>query len=256
MARKPVFRTALFDMDDTLIDWSRTPIHAWQEHERNCLRRVWRWLAKHGPVPPHPQLEEAYLNELYASWRRGKRKMVAPHLADILAHTLHKVGIKDERCDRAKLLAAYGNQPPPGLRAFPDVIPTLKTLQRRGVRFGLITNASQPMSLRDETLRAHGLLDFFPECRIAAADVGYLKPHRAIFEHALALLDIRAEETIYVGDNLVADIHGAQEMGIFAVWRTRPGVALPSKNTPMFPITPDLIIHSLTELLPLWEGRA
>lgn len=256
MAANLPVRAVLFDMDDTLLDWSQTRPQAWQTHERSCLRRVWSWLAQRGPVPPYPQFDEAFFHELYASWRRGKRKLVAPHLADILTTSLAAVGIADTRCDPEALLAAYGDQPPPDIRPFPDVIPALRIMRRRGTRLGIVTNASLPMSLRDETLRAHGLLDFFPDCRISAADVGYLKPHRAIFERALEKLAVRAEEAIFVGDNLVADIHGAQEMGMTAVWRTRPGVALASQNTPLFPITPEAIIHSLAELLPLLEERA
>ncbi|MCY3836800.1 MAG: HAD family hydrolase [Anaerolineaceae bacterium] len=255
MSPATAIRAVLFDMDDTLIDWSRVPIDAWQNHERSCLRRVWRWLAQRGPVPAFQLFDEAYFREMYASWRKGKRNWVAPHLADILTHALHAVGIRDERCDREALLAAYGDQPPPGLRTFPDVIPTLQQMRRLDLRLGLITNASQPMSLRDETLRAHGLLEFFPDVRLSAADVGYLKPHRAIFAEALERLGVRAEQALYVGDNLIADIHGAQEAGIFAVWRTRPGVDLASQTTPMFPITPDLTIHSLTELLPTLAER-
>lgn len=256
MSPTPAIRALLFDMDDTLIDWSETPIHAWQEHERTCLRRVWHWLAQRGPVPDFRLLDEAYFKEMHASWRKGKRNLVAPHLADILIKSLQELGIHDERCDREALLTAYSDQPPPGLRAFPDVIPALQQMRRLDLRFGLITNASQPMSLRDETLRAHGLLEFFPDVRISAADVGYLKPHRTIFAQALEGLEVQASEALFVGDNLIADIHGAQEAGIFAVWRTRPGVDLSSQTTPMFPITPDLTIHTLTELLPILAGRA
>ena len=256
MAANHPIHAILFDMDDTLLDWSAAMPQAWQDYERSCLRRVWLWLAKHGPVPPYPRFDEAFFRELRARWRRSKRNLVAPHLVDILTHALAAVGVSDARCEREALLAAYGDDPPPGVRPFPDVLPALRALRRRGLRFGLVTNASHPMSQRDGTLRAHGLLEFFPDCRLAAADVGYLKPHRAIFERALEKLGVGAEEAVFVGDNLVADIHGAQEAGMAAVWRARPGEDIASQTTPLFPITPDATIHSFAELVPWLEERA
>ncbi len=228
----------------------------WRAHERRRLQRVWSWLARRRPTPTFPQFEESFHQELTRSWHRGRHRLIAPQLFQILSDSLLKLGITIERQERDALLRTYGDTPPPTVVPFPDVRPTLSELRARDFSLGLITNASQPMWLRDETLRAQGLLEFFPDCRLSAADVGYLKPHRAIFARALALLGRRAGEAIFVGDNLLADIHGAQEMGMTAIWRHRPDQELAKETNSLFPIVPDLSIQSLAELLPWLEGCA
>lgn len=49
--------------------------------------------------------------------------------------------------------------------------------------------------------------------------VGWRKPHPAIFERALEIADARPEEAFHVGDNLIADVWGAQHAGILGIWR-------------------------------------
>ncbi len=53
--------------------------------------------------------------------------------------------------------------------------------------------------------------------------MGYQKPHRAIFEHALELLGVPADRAIHVGDDLEADVLGAGRAGIEAVLIDRHG---------------------------------
>ena len=64
---------------------------------------------------------------------------------------------------------------------------------------------------------------------VSSHSVGYRKPHRAIFERALALAEARPEDAFHVGDNLVADVWGAQQVGIRAIWR-RSARARPSTD--------------------------
>ncbi|MBI2324179.1 MAG: HAD family hydrolase [Chloroflexi bacterium] len=50
--------------------------------------------------------------------------------------------------------------------------------------------------------------------------VGWRKPHPAMFERALAIAGVRPDEAFHVGDNLIADVWGAQQLGIRGVWRS------------------------------------
>jgi putative hydrolase of the HAD superfamily len=103
------------------------------------------------------------------------------------------------------------------------------------------------MTLRDRELAAAGIDALFPRCRIAAADVGYLKPHRRIFEQALTELGAAPDEAVFVGDSLTADIRGAQEAGMRAVWR-------PDGEAIVVPgVVPDGVIATLHDLLPLLD---
>ena len=109
----------------------------------------------------------------------------------------------------------------------------------------------------DFTAREFDLLRYFPDeaARMSAADIGYLKPHPRVFEYAVEQLGTRVEETIYVGDNPVADIAGAQGAGLRAVLRVNhPAPPLISGL-----IVPDAAINALSELLALvedWEAHA
>ena len=101
----------------------------------------------------------------------------------------------------------------------------LEALRARGLKLGIVTNASQTMAMRDAELRTLGLIEYFPDCRIAAADVGYLKPHRRIFQAALERIGANAAETVFIGDNPIADIAGAEAAGMRAAQRVNGSAA-------------------------------
>ncbi|WP_432994631.1 HAD hydrolase-like protein [Dactylosporangium sp. CA-233914] len=48
-----------------------------------------------------------------------------------------------------------------------------------------------------------------------------------MFRRGLALLGMRAEEVLHVGDSLTADVAGAQAAGIAAIWVNRRGRPAP-----------------------------
>jgi FMN phosphatase YigB (HAD superfamily) len=54
---------------------------------------------------------------------------------------------------------------------------------------------------------------------VTSRSAGYEKPHPAILERCLALLDARADEAAIVGDRPERDIAGARAVGIRAIWK-------------------------------------
>ena len=104
------------------------------------------------------------------------------------------------------------------MRALPHHARLLERLRARWP-LGLVSNFSHsPTAL--EVLRDAGLerqLD-----AIAISDrVGIRKPRPEIFRDALAQLGLAPEEAVHVGDDLVADVAGAAELGMRTVWITR-----------------------------------
>ena len=53
---------------------------------------------------------------------------------------------------------------------------------------------------------------------------GRVKPHRSIFEAALAALDARPTEAAMVGDSYSDDIEGARALGMRAILLDRDGL--------------------------------
>lgn len=62
-----------------------------------------------------------------------------------------------------------------------------------------------------------GLNPYFANV-IISEDVGVNKPHKDIFEYALRLASAQKEESIMIGDSLEADIRGAQDYGMKAIY--------------------------------------
>lgn len=51
-----------------------------------------------------------------------------------------------------------------------------------------------------------------------SASVGQSKPHQDMFQAPLKDLNLRPEQVIHVGDNLLDDIHGANSVGMHTIW--------------------------------------
>jgi FMN phosphatase YigB (HAD superfamily) len=241
-------KAVLFDMDDTLIDW-REWHGSWVDTEERHLQSVYDYLARENRTLSDDFMAfQGYYNRLTReAWADARTSLKAPHIGRMLLQALTRYGfLPDDAIGLDHCLKAYGWEPIPGVHLFPDVVPLLEILQQHDIKMGIVTNASQPMTLRDNELLGYDLMRFFPESshRISAADVGYLKPHSAIFEHALSVLGTEPDETIFIGDNPVADIAGAQSAGMRAVLR----VLSPTKSLISGLIMPDAAINTLEEL--------
>lgn len=240
-------KAVLFDLDDTLIDWSGVTSN-WWELEPIHLRHVYSYISDSvGPLKVNSEgFVEEFSRRSRDGWELARESLVSPHLGTLLIETAHAVGVPRERLDHERLLTAYKWGVADGTRVFDEVPTVLDKLQSYGMQLGMITNSFVPMMLRDIELKAHGLFKYFPDCRLSAADAGYLKPHPEVFRHALKILNVSPKEAVFVGDSLPADIVGAQSVGMRAVWR-KPLHANGLKLDGQY--VPDAQIKTLDDLL-------
>jgi putative hydrolase of the HAD superfamily len=114
-------------------------------------------------------------------------------------------------------------------RAYPDVPPALAALRRAG--FALVVVSNWDASLHDR-LAETGLAPLV-DAAVASAELGVAKPERAIFAHALALVDARAAASWHVGDSLDADVAGALAAGLRPVLVARAGARAAPDGVPV-----------------------
>jgi putative hydrolase of the HAD superfamily len=104
---------------------------------------------------------------------------------------------------------------------FANLIPgtgaMLATLRGR-YRLGLLSNFTHPPAAQEIIARL-GLGPFF-EVVLISGDLGYRKPHPLVFRALVDRLGVAEEEIAFVGDDPVADIHGAQQVGLRPIWTT------------------------------------
>jgi FMN phosphatase YigB (HAD superfamily) len=98
-------------------------------------------------------------------------------------------------------------------------MPSLDALRDAGVRMCVISNFvwGGTELIHDLELAARF------EALVISARVGFQKPHRGIFEHALRRMRVEPARAVHVGDSYKADIDGARRMGITPVLIDRSG---------------------------------
>ncbi|MGJ3237187.1 MAG: HAD family hydrolase [Anaerolineae bacterium] len=242
----------LFDLDNTLIDWRGAG--DWSDVERKNLGLVYDYLTAQG-CPLKGSLDDLcihFRSLAVEAWGQARTNLRAPQIITVMERALARFGFTpDEQITMKDVMIAYDWRVVNGVMPFPDVPSALANLREQGIAIGIVTNAWQPMWLRDAELEHHDLIQYFPQAnlRISAADVGYLKPHPNIFQHALKELGTRPQETLFIGDNPTADISGAQQAGMRAVLRVFD-LNEPTRTM----IEPDATIDSLEQLLLLVDN--
>jgi putative hydrolase of the HAD superfamily len=124
-----------------------------------------------------------------------------------------------------------------------DTLSTLQKLEEDGYRMGLISNAGDDQDVQ-QLARRFGIAQYF-DFILTSAACSYRKPHRRIFELALSNWYFLPSEAVMVGDNLDADVRGAQSVGLFAVWLSRRAG---ERTEDQLSIQPDASLSSLSEL--------
>lgn len=154
-------------------------------------------------------------DRVWANSRRRRMTTVMP-FADLLAEAFAEAGLPvDERLTlqlvhtralaKAATLAATTT----------EVVDLLSDLRDRGLRVGVVSNASI-----DEAEPWSGSpLESLVDVAVFSCYAGCLKPERAIYERAMQQLEVAPEQVVFVGDGGSDELAGAQRAGIMRVFR-------------------------------------
>ena len=107
------------------------------------------------------------------------------------------------------------------VHAAPGFHQLLDVLRDRGVRLLYLTDMYLGRRHIEEILAACGLLSLFSGGYISC-EIGRGKYSSRLFEYMLEQEDLSSKDVVHVGDRLDADIHGARNHSIRAIWYQAP----------------------------------
>ena len=162
----------------------------------------------------------------------------------------HEEGIDITSARHLRALGSYLDFWAPHTGADPDAERVLSELRRIGVRVGVLSNTLWPRAHHEEVFARDGLSAHI-DAAVYSSELDVAKPHREAFGAILAALDVKPEHTVFVGDRLWDDIHGAKEMGMRAVWI--PHSRIPAEQTIETGSSPDAIASRLGDVLTIVE---
>ncbi|MEM8672289.1 MAG: HAD-IA family hydrolase [Cyanobacteria bacterium P01_G01_bin.67] len=123
---------------------------------------------------------------------------------------------------------------------FPHLIETLNWLKQQNYLLGMITNGRTVF--QSNSIQGLGIEDYFDTIVISEAEQ-IRKPQPEIFQIALSRLKAIAETSVYIGDNPQADVVGAKNAGLKAIWKRNQFWSEPKEV--------DAVVDGLDEILPI-----
>ncbi|WP_030910622.1 HAD family hydrolase [Streptomyces sp. NRRL F-5126] len=197
-------RAVLWDVDDTLFDYSGADRLALERH-----------------------LGEASGADAFDRWRASMRL----HWARFVAG---EIGFEEQRRERVRTFLGrplsdaeadawflgYHAHYRASWRLFPDVLAALDDLAG-DFRHAVLSNSS--LRHQDRKLTVLGVRDRF-EAVVCAAEIGVGKPAPAAFAAACEALRLPPGDVVYIGDEPDVDAAAATAAGLAAVWLDRGGL--------------------------------
>lgn len=194
-----------FDLDDTL--WPVVPVI------NNMDTKLYQWLQANATAYTE-HFEQSYFSHL--------REHVTENYPQ-LAHSVTSIRIKGleigllqagyshqqatELADEAFVVALAARQE---VDYFEHTWTVLDQLRAAGYQMGSISNGNAD-------IHRVGLSDHF-DFQYNAHEAGVEKPDPHIFEQVLKHEGLEASQIIHIGDNPIADVLGAQQLGIATIW--------------------------------------
>ncbi len=205
-----MLRAVLFDWGDTLMRWAWEPELLAVGHDAG-LRAIGR-----EPAPAMTErFRDAYLPLL---WAPGTLEEV--EYPGVVRKLLGEEGIEVDDGELDRFLEAEHAAWQPARMLATTTQALLEALRDRDLKVGLVSNAVDPPALLHRDLEQMGIAQRL-DVAVFSSEVGWRKPHPAIFERALEAVGVEPGQTLFVGDTLATDIAGASALGMHtcqALW--------------------------------------
>ena len=243
-----MLKAITFDFWETLVHDSPENM---REQRMLRIQALHRALALAGRALDFAAVVEAYDRServlIERFWSRDRDPMIAEQVRLVLETASPGVGETLTPALFEETIAGYIEpvlRLPPGLQ--PGAAEAVRALAARGITLGIVSNTGRtPGVVLRRVLERHDLLRHFSVVSYSD-EVGYRKPDAEIFRRTLAALGIEAAQAAHVGDNPVADVRGAQGVGMRGVHYASQGKA----GAPHA----DLVVTHLGELVDRLTG--
>lgn len=210
-----LIKAVLFDMFDTVVLIRRN-----HDFYSPALLRMYNYLKKQGVDVSFETFEKVYIKERDELYAKADKNLEEPHFNLRVAATLKSLGYDygvssdpvtnatGQFCDEFKKSVHLDEHAKAVLKAL-----------RAKYKLGIVSNFAIPECVF-EILNEHGLEEIFDVVVVSGA-VNKRKPSPEIFLTALKALDCSVSEAVFVGDTIDADIEGARNVGMRAIYIER-----------------------------------
>ncbi len=245
-----MINTILFDMGGTLEDISYS-----EETENLAINKVLEILDREGlaPMESFEETKSKIMRGIFAykEWSERTKRELKPeeiwtdyYFKDYNFPREHIAQISEEMAGMWEV--TYYKR-----KLRDNVIETLRTLENRGYKLGVISNTSSLYSVYD-VLEGYGIRAYTKEV-VLSSITGYRKPHKEIFNIALREIHSEADNCAYVGDTVSRDIMGAKSAGFNTAIQIKSFLTGEKDKNIKDGFMPDFIIQSIFDLIDIFS---
>ena len=198
-----------FDLFDTLITVQNLGLSQAMERLVRCLQAQGFAVESETFLPVYRETARRFME---SARQNGKET----HNRFWISAALQQVGIDTTPDDPriSHIIEAYFSAFLDHATLLPGTVEMLRALQGR-YRLGLLSNFTHPPVVA-QMLTRFGL-DAFLDIQLVSGTLGYRKPHANVFQALVQHFDVPATQIAFVGDDMHADVNGAQQAGIHPI---------------------------------------
>ena len=229
-------KAVLFDMFDTLMLIEKN--HAFYIPS---LKRAQKFLVKNHINVKFGIFKDAYVKARNALYAEADPKLEEPHFNLRISKALESLGYVDLE---NSIIEGATNEFCEGFMEYVRIDEHAKSALEKlhqKYKLGIVSNFAIPECVT-KLLEEHSLDKLFDVVIVSGA-VNKKKPSSEVFQKALVEIGVRAENAVFVGDTVEADILGAKTAGMKSIFVERV-VQKEIENA-----CPDQIIEDLSQLL-------